>query len=162
MLELHRPELSELWFRARFLSDEATMSYNRDWGGTIPFPESEWEEWYAHWVSPTDGLRFYRYLKDRERGEFVGEIAFHYDSAQALWLADVIVEAKSRGRGFGAEGLRLLCDAAAARGIDVLYDDIAADNPAIGLFLKAGFVEVSRSEKTILLKKDLTGKQVRE
>ena len=30
-----------------------------------------------------------------------------------------------RGRGYGAQGLNLLCKAAAENGIEILYDDIA-------------------------------------
>lgn len=33
-LEPYRPALSDLWFRRELLADEATMSYNRAWGGT--------------------------------------------------------------------------------------------------------------------------------
>ena len=49
----------------------------------------------------------------------------------------------------------LLFEAAKANGIEFLYDDIAWDNPAIGLFLKMGFVEVDRTEEIVLLKKAL-------
>ena len=41
-------------------------------------------------------------------------------------------------------------------GVDVLYDDMAADNPAIGLFLSEGFQLVEERPLTRLLKKDLT------
>ena len=36
-----------------------------------------------------------------------------------------------------------------------LHDDIAIDNPAIRLFLKAGFYEEYRTDEIIMLKKDL-------
>ena len=55
----------------------------------------------------------------------------------------------------GSEALGLLCAAAAENGIDELYDDIAADNPAVGLFLKHGFSETGRTEDKIILKKVL-------
>jgi len=155
MLELYTPELRDLWFRQGLLSDEETMSYNHAWGGTIPFPESEWGAWYDRWVARPGGRRFYRYLRDKDTGEFVGEAAFHFDGERGLWLADVIVAAHRRGRGFGTEGLKLLCEAAADRGIEVLHDDIAADNPGISLFLKAGFTEEYRTDEIIMLKKEL-------
>ena len=42
--------MEDLWFRKKFMSDEETMSYNHAWGGTIPFPESEWQDWYDTWL----------------------------------------------------------------------------------------------------------------
>ena len=41
------------------------------------------------------------------------------------------------------------------RGVRQLWDDIAIDNPAIGLFLEQGFVEDHRSVSQVYLKKDL-------
>ena len=61
-----------------------------------------------------------------------------------------------RGRGYGREGLRLLCQAARKNGVDVLYDDIARDNSAIELFLSEGFEIVAERQMTRLLKKDLS------
>ncbi len=155
MIVLIQPELKDLWFREKFMADPATMSYNRAWGGTIPFPESRWAEWYTHWVIRHENKRFYRYLQDTENGLFVGEAAYHYDKAEKIWLADVIVAAEYRGRGFGRAGLDLLCEAAKENGIDVLWDNIAADNPAVSLFLKAGFTEAYRTDEFIMLKKVL-------
>ena len=44
------------------------------------------------------------------------------------------------------KGLNLLCEAAKKNGIKLLHDDIALDNPAISIFLKAGFIEEYRTE----------------
>lgn len=155
MIVLVRPEREDLWFRESLLADPATMSYNAAWGGTIPFPESRWEDWYRRWLEDPEGKRFYRYLKDSENGDYVGETAYHFDETRRIWLADVIVAAKYRGKGYGREGLRLLCEAAADNGVDVLRDDIAADNPARILFLQEGFIEEYRMEELIMLKKIL-------
>ena len=38
MLSPYAPSVEELWFRQRMLADPETMSYNRAWGGPIPFP----------------------------------------------------------------------------------------------------------------------------
>ncbi len=154
MLTTYEPTLKDLWFRQQLLADEATMSYNHAWGGTIAFPESAWESWYDDWLRDHENKRFYRYLKASDH--FVGEIAYHYDEARAIWLADVIIAAGFRRRGYGAAGLELLCEAAAQNGIDVLRDDIAIDNPAIELFRKAGFAEEYRTDAIVMLRKDLT------
>lgn len=152
-MELIIPKLTDLWFKEKLLADEATMSYNHAWGGTIPFPKEKWQSWYDHWIVHHDNQRYYRYLKD-ESG-FVGEIAYHFDPEYSGHAADVIIFSAYRGKGYGAQGLRLLCDAAKERGIPVLYDGIAIDNTAIALFLKQGFYEVYRTKEKIVLKKDL-------
>ena len=154
MILFHKPTFGELAFRAQLLGDEATMSYNRAWGGTIAFPESDWADWYDYWIARPEGKRFYRYLMD-EDGIFVGEVAYHWDETDCIYMADVIVYAPFRAKGYGREGLRLLCMAAWENGIDVLYDDIAKDNPAIRLFLNEGFEIETEKEMTFLLKKKL-------
>ena len=154
MLTLHEPAYEDLWFRQKILGDEETMSYNHAWGGTIPFPEENWADWYDYWITNPDGKRYYRYLKDDEN-RFVGEIAYHFDEELKGFIADVIIFSEYRGRGYGNQGLRLLCTEARKRGVPVLYDDIAIDNPAIKLFLKHGFQEESRIKEKIMLKKNL-------
>lgn len=151
---LHKPAFDELAFRRKLLADPDTMSYNRAWGGVISFPEERWSGWYDRWVARPEGKRFYRYVKDGS-GAFVGEIAYHVDETTGRFMANVLIAAKCRGNGYGGQALDLLCDAAADAGISVLYDDIAADNPAAGLFLRHGFEEESRTESVILLKKKL-------
>ena len=155
MITIYMPALQDLWFRQQFMADEATMSYNTALGGTIPFPETEWERWYESWLIHHENKRFYRYLKNSETNTFVGEIAYHYDEEENKYIADIIVYAKYRGKGFGEQGLLLLCEAAKANGVEILYDNIAIDNPATKLFLKVGFYEKYRTDEIIMLKKEL-------
>ena len=70
--------------------------------------------------------------------------------------ADVIVHARYRKKGYGRQGLKLLCRAAKERGVSVLYDNMAVDNPALPLFLQEGFCEEERTDELIWLKKQLT------
>ena len=153
-INLYKPALRDLWFRQQMLADEQTMSYNRAWGGTIQFPEEAWETWYARWVCDGTGRHFYRYVLN-EAGEFVGEVAYHYSEPLGGHVANVIVYAPFRGRGCGSAALDALCAAAKENGIAVLYDDIAVGNPAIGMFLRHGFTEQSRTDDVIILKKEL-------
>ncbi|MBQ5342955.1 MAG: GNAT family N-acetyltransferase [Oscillospiraceae bacterium] len=154
-IEPHRPSLNELSFRELMLGDEETMSYNNAWGGTVPFPMEDWADWYDHWIVNTADKRFYRYIKDSSTGEFIGEIAYHYDEGRQIHIADVIVFSPYRNRGYGSKALKLLCMEAAERGVDVLYDDIAIDNPGISIFLREGFTEEYRTDEIIMLRKDL-------
>lgn len=153
-LSFYKPKLKDLWFRQKMLNDEETMSFNKAWGGTIPFPIEKWEKWYNHWIINNEGKRYYRYLQN-ENQEFVGEIAYHYDPKYDGYMIGVLIYAKYRGNGYGSLGLQMLCDEAKRNKVSVLYDDIAIDNPGISIFLKLGFEEVLRSEQIILLKKDL-------
>lgn len=154
MLTLYKPTYEELWFRQMMLADEDTMSYNRAWGGTIPWPEDQWKDWYDDWVAKNDGRRYYRYLKDHD-GRYVGEVAYHYDDDLQHEMANVIIYSRYRRKGYGSEALELLCSAAKENGISVLYDDIAIDNPTTRLFLDHGFTEEYRTEEIIHLKKEL-------
>ena len=154
MLTLYEPKYEDLWFRQMLLCDEETMSYNHAWGGTISWPESEWKDWYDYWITNNEGKRYYRYLKNQD-GQFIGEIAYHYDADSHYVIADVIIYSQNRRKGYGKEALTLLCSVAKNNGISVLYDDIAIDNPAISLFLKHGFKEEFRTDDKIILRKDL-------
>ena len=85
----------------------------------------------------------------------MGEAAYHYDPDLGLYLADVIISAKSRRQGFGKAGLLLLCEVAKNEKIPELYDNIAINNPGISLFLQCGFREEYRTKEIIMLKKQL-------
>jgi len=136
------------------MADPETMSYNNAWGGTIPFPREKWEDWYDFWIA-NPNKHFYRYIATGKSKAFVGEAAYHYDEDMGLYLADVIIAAKSRRQGFGTAGLQMLCAAAQRAGIAELYDNIATDNPGIALFLQCGFHEAYRTEGIIMLKRKL-------
>ena len=58
MLTLYKPRPEELDFRARLLADEATMAYNRAWGGTIAFPPERRADWAARWLNAPEMERF--------------------------------------------------------------------------------------------------------
>lgn len=155
MIKLYKPSIDDLQFRQKLLSDPETMSYNHAYGGTIDFPKDRWEQWFDFWITNTERKRFYRYLYETESNRFVGETAYHYDEEQDIFLADIIVAAEYRGRGYGSEGLKLLCESAKINGVKELYDDIAADNPSVKLFLKNGFHEEYRNDKIIMVKADI-------
>ena len=48
-----------------------------------------------------------------------------------------------------------MCQAAKENGVNILYDDIAIDNPAVTLFLQCGFAEEYRTDEIIMLRKQL-------
>lgn len=152
MLKVVKPELEDLWFRESMMADIETMSYNDAWGGTIPFPKEDWEEWYTLWVRNSGQERYYRYLKDDANKVFVGEISYHFDKLRNIYLCDVIIKAEFRKQGFGTQGIQLLCEAAKANGVEALYDNIAADNPSAHLFLKNGFSIEFQNDEILMVK----------
>lgn len=152
MLKVVKPELENLWFRESMMADIETMSYNDAWGGTIPFPKEDWEEWYTLWVRNPGQERYYRYLKDDVNKVFVGEISYHLDKLRNIYLCDVIIKAEFRRQGFGTQGIQLLCETAKANGVNALYDDIAADNPSTYLFLKNGFSIEFQNDEIVMVK----------
>lgn len=154
-LVLYRPRLKELSWREKWLGDSPTMSYNHGSGGTIAFPRERWADWYARWMEDDTGTRFYRYLQLEDSGEFVGNVSYHYDEEFQEYICEVLVAAQYRGRGFGRQGLALLCDAAGANGVKRLMDDIALDNPSVELFRRMGFQERLRTEEYVLMAKEL-------
>ena len=150
MIKLYKPNIDDLWFKEKMMSDKDTMSYNH---GTIAFPVSKWDSWYQRWMN--DNKHFYRYICDDDDDTFVGEVAYYYDLERKIYIADVIVYAPYRGKGYGYQGLSLLCEYAKNNGVMELYDDIAIDNPSINLFLKHGFKEALRTDEYVLVKKKL-------
>ena len=154
MIKLYLPNIDDLWFRQKMLSDEETMSFNHAYDGIIDFPKEKWGKWYNRWVINHENKRFYRYVVDEEKN-FVGEVAYHLDEERNIYLANVIIYSTYRRKGYGSQALDLLCKEAKSNGIDVLYDDIASDNPAIEMFIQRGFVVEFATNELIMLKKKL-------
>ena len=152
----YTPKIEDLWFREKLLSDSETMSYNAAWGGTIPFPKEKQNDWFDWWIVNHDGNdRYYRYLLDEESNEFVGEIAYHLDKTKGIYLANIIIYSKYRGKGYGTKGLSLLLQSAKENGLFELYDAIAADNQSIKMFLNVGFVIEYKTKDIVMLRKVL-------
>lgn len=155
MLKLIKPEISQLEYRQKLIADRDTMAYNAKWGGTIDFPPEKWEKWYERCLNDANDKQFYRYIYSEEDNCFVGEVAYRYDEGYGEYIANIIIEYKHRGKGYGGEGLRLLMDAAKANGVAKLCDDIAADNPSIALFKEMGFSEEWRNDDAVMMAKKL-------
>lgn len=106
MVDLYTPQYEDLWFRKMLMSDEATMSYNHAYGGTIDFPESIWMDWYERWVQNTDGKRFYRYLRNGNQ-KFVGEIAYYYDGEKIYYKCNCLFQVSGKRLWKGRTSLTL-------------------------------------------------------
>lgn len=143
------PCFEELCFRQELLADEKTMQYNHAYGGTIAFSRGQWDDWYQRWISSHSPHYFYRYIVPKEAGGAVGEAAYYKEQESGQYFCSIIIMAQYRNRGYGRSGLTALCTAAKSNGVKYLYDDIAADNPSLSLFLKSGF-EILRQNHEII------------
>ncbi|MEG2789190.1 MAG: hypothetical protein RR942_15360 [Romboutsia sp.] len=80
-LYLHVPSFNELEYRQKLLSQEKTMSYNKEYNleienynnktGCINFSKKYWDEWYAKWISERND-RYYAYIVNSNTGDFLG------------------------------------------------------------------------------------------
>lgn len=157
MLELYIPQPEDLWFHQKMLSDPATMSYNANWDvsydgyhrdtGCIDFPESQWADWYAHWIGRTPE-RFYAYLRRKADGVWIGDVNFHYSPGRDWWDMGIVIYAPFRGRGYAAPGLKLLLDHAFREcGVRRLHNEFELarqERAAWQAHFSAGFREAGR------------------
>lgn len=151
-VSFYRPQLPDLWFRQKLLSDEKSMSYNHSYGGTIDFPAERWESWYQKWLGNDDSHYFYRYVVNTDN-EYVGEAAYHYE--QDRCMIDVLILDSCRHKGYGSMALKLLEQTAAENGIDKVCDSIACDNPSLVMFLKNGYEVEYDNEEYVMISKNI-------
>ena len=154
LLSFHIPSLEEMSFRQELLADEETMAYNAKWGGTIEFPKEEWEITYKRLIYEND-KDFYAYLYSNELKCFIGEVGYRYDDGLKEFISNILIHAKYRNKGYGTLALTMLCNLAKQKGIKVLADTIAIDNPSINIFFKQNFKEIYRTNDYILVRKEL-------
>lgn len=159
-LELHVPELEELGFRQKLLSDPETMSYNAGCGldmptyhndtGCIDFPRENWDGWYARWVD-AEPTRFYAYLKDTESGDFLGEVSLYETDGPGIYEMGIVLHSSQRGKGYSREGIRLLLGHAfgklEAKEVTNCFEH--SREAALKIHLSAGF-RVVREENGLL------------
>ena len=124
-ITLYTPKRDELDYRARLMSDPATMAYNRGYDldcacyhkdtGCIDFPESERDEWFAAWIG-REPERFYAYVRDEE-DQFIGEVCAGLEDGR--YKIGVVIEARFRACGYGDEALAAL--------LEVLFEKLGAN-----------------------------------
>ena len=148
-LELYIPRAEDMWFTRRMQEDPATMAYNAGWDvsfegyhpdtGCIDFPESAWAAKHAYLVGHEPG-RFYAFVRERESGEFIGEVNFHR-VPEGWHEIGVVLYAPYRGRGYGYAALELLLRRAFVDcGLPKLRNSFEETrDPGLAIHLRAGF-----------------------
>jgi len=150
-LILHVPGLRDMEYRRALLADPATMAYNAHRGlgverydeatGCIDFPREDWRYWRQIWLYNEPNF-YSALLRDARTDAFVGEVCYFYDGEHDAHTAGILIEAKHRGQGLCAEGLRALMSHAfeTREEIRALRCPLEPSNtPAIRGYLRAGF-----------------------
>lgn len=145
-LRLYIPKPEDSRFYIRMLSDPATMAYNAPWfppDGCIPFTEADWPGWYRKWIG-NESERFFAYLQRVSDGAYVGDVHFYRTPERDWWDMGIVIYAPERGKGYGAQGLRLLCDRAfRVDGIACLHNEFEPSRAAaLRIHKAAGFREI--------------------
>ena len=115
-LTLKVPELEELEYRQKLLSDPKTMEYNKGYKrevkgynpetGTIEFPREQWDRFYK--AITTDQNKYFAYLINTENNEKIGYVQFIYKTNDYHYLCSIVIEASQRGKGYAEEAFKLM------------------------------------------------------
>lgn len=149
-ISLHVPRLTEMEYRQNLLAQPETMAYNRGRAidaegydpatGCIQFPRADWRYWRQIWLLNEPDF-FSAYIRDNSRQCFVGEVCYFYDGETQAHIVGILIEARHRGKGYCAEGLRALADQAfRRREVALLRCDLPENAAsAIAGYRRAGF-----------------------
>ncbi len=145
-LRLHIPDLSELWYRQKLLSDPDTMYFNRtsDSSGCIDFAEDGFSDWYKYWIKGFP-MRYYAYIVRISDGSFIGELWLYKNDIvgfyEDYYKMGIIIENKFRRVGYGREALELLLDVAfcelGAASVNNFFESYRSE--ALKVHLNSGF-----------------------
>lgn len=110
-----------------------------------------WEDWLPTWTQSKE--RFFAYLVRKEDNQVIGDVAFHYDSNWEGYLVEILIVASERGKGYGEEGLELLCSFAfTERNINCLVNHFPSSRViALNVHEKVGFVKRKENDSFVTL-----------
>ena len=160
-VELHVPGLKDMAARQAWLSDPATMAYNRgrDLGGAegydpatgcIDFSRENWRYWRQVWLFNEPDF-YSAYVRDADTGADVGEVCWFREGED--FTAGILIAAEYRGRGYCAPALRALAAHAFWReDIPALRCALPIDDlPAVRGYVRAGFISLGESDGMTLM-----------
>lgn len=161
MLKIYIPKKEDYWYEQKLQNDPKTMNYNAGYDvsyfgyhydtGCIDFPEEKWEDTYNRRLNEN---KFFAYLFDGDKKEFIGYINYHKSNNR--YECGIVIEANKRGNGYATEGLKLLIEHAKNNGITELYDNFEKDRDAFRPFENVGF-KIVEETKWIKFKKEVEG-----
>lgn len=120
-LELYIPNLEDLWFYQKMISDPETMAYNANYDidlpgyhrdtGCIDHTDADLKQWHSCWIG-REPQRFYAYIQRSCDGAWLGGVNFHYVLEKDWWDIGVVLYAPYRGRGYAIPALEALMERA--------------------------------------------------
>ena len=157
-LSLRVPGLRDMEYRRRLLAQPETMAYNRrrmeeavegydPETGCIDFSRENWRWWRQIWLYNEPDF-YASLLWDEAEARFVGEACYYRDTEAGCHRVGILIEADARGRGYCAEGLKLLAAHAFRRDeVRALRCDFPEDwTIAKKGFTRAGFTRRREAE----------------
>ncbi len=148
MPDFIKPDLEELSYRKKLLSNKRTMNFGT---GTEDFDEDVWESWYDKWIGCDPSDRYFRLIYCNGCGYYVGETG--YERAEdGSALIHLLIGADNRESGYGSSGLKHIASTALENGMDTLSARMHLSNPYFRYMLKRGFKPVALDGDVILLK----------
>lgn len=166
---LRVPEIDELDYYESLLKDVKTMSYNSGYNYNLDGYEKETgcilkfdkEKWYSRLKN--DKNRYFAYVISKKDNNPVGYINFHFDEKSLRHSCGIVIEYKSRKKGYGKCALKQMLDVAFnTYQIPSLTASIPYNrNDALRLYTKNGFIDAKKdyyvkkngnNERTIVLK----------
>lgn len=125
------------------------MAFNARWGGTVSFPESEWDAFYDVYCSNRPGYHYF-HIHNLD-GVVIGEVSSHHDDERDGERLNVKVHASARGNHHGQDALeaflRYLFEDV---GVIQVLDNVAPDNEgAKRLLERVGFSQVDTQDEAI-------------
>ena len=136
---LKQPQLEDLQYTKLLWEDEETMAFNQKWGGTVMFPQHQWQDFYnLYCTNNPDYIYFHIYNLDHV---FVGEISAKRAKESNIYSLNIKIYSPYRGNHHAIDAVTLfveyLFDEIEA---DCIIDDVASDNEgAIMLLHRCGF-----------------------
>ena len=150
-IQLYIPNVQELWFREKCMSDPATMDYNAGYDvsyegyhydtGCIDFPEHKWKEWADTKLNNPNF--FYAYILDKQTGDFVGYLNFNKNPETGKATMGIVIKSEFHGKGYMRPAMELLLETAKEKGVKALTDTVPETRQrALNVFYDLGFEKV--------------------
>lgn len=153
-VELYVPQLADLWFYQKMISDPQTMSYNANYDipasnyhrdtGCIDYSEADIRSWFSQWIGQ-EPKRFFAYIQRCCDRVWLGEVNFQYVPHKEWWDMGIVLYAPYRQQGYASAAINLLLEHAFCRcGVTRIHNYFENTRKAAWhLHRKAGFREMS-------------------
>lgn len=163
-IELHVPQVNDLWFREKCMTDKQTMEYNSGYDvhfegyhydtGCIDFTEDKHQKWYDEKMNNPNF--FYAYIFDKDINQFVGYVNFNKNLETNKATMGIVVYSDYKGQGYMRPAMNLLIKNAKEKGVEYLTDTVPETRSiALKVFFELGFKKIKEINGTKFGKPEL-------